>query len=239
MEGDDGKDAAVPQTVKSGVERAGETPELVVDGDAQRLKHPPRGMPVPPRRRRDGRGNDVGTLQGGLDGGCLPRAADGTGDLTGEPFLAVGEKNIGKRPLVQCVHKVGGSLPALAHAHVERRVRVKRKTARAGVELMRGNADVEKDAVHGGNAEGGKHLVHFGEIRLHHRDGKTRQRRAGFLDGVGVAVERNKSAARKARGDGSAVPAAARRAVKIDAVRLDRQRIDGLVQEDGNMTLMI
>ena len=100
---------------------------------------------------------------------------------------------------------------------------------------MRGNADVEQNTVHGGNIECGKHLVHLGEIRLHHGGGKPRKRRACRLDGVGVAIEGDEPAVRETRGDGFAVPAAARRAVKIDPFWVDLQRVNGLFQENGNV----
>ena len=88
------------------------------------------------------------------------------------------------------------------------------------------------------SAEKGEVVIEEGVEDVHEdevREGDEHLVPAGFLDGVGVAVERNKSAARKARGDGSAVSAAARRAVKIDAVRFDCKSFNCLLQQNGCM----
>ena len=72
---------------------------------------------------------------------------DGAGDAAGRALLAVLEENVGERRLGQAVDEVGGRGAGLAHPHVERAVLLEGEAAGGLVELHRGDADVEHDAV--------------------------------------------------------------------------------------------
>jgi hypothetical protein len=56
----------------------------------------------------------------------------------------------GRKLTLGCLcHNVGRSRSGTAHAHVERTVVAEGKPARGLVELHRGDAEVENDAIHG------------------------------------------------------------------------------------------
>ena len=78
----------------------------------------------------------------------LALANDGGGDASGEAFLAVGLEDAGELAVrVRVEHLGRGDAGRLVHPHVERRVVAVGEAALRFVELERGDAEVEQDAV--------------------------------------------------------------------------------------------
>ena len=69
------------------------------------------------------------------------------------------------------------------------------------------------------------------KVGLYQGGRQTAQPLPRLCDGVGVLVQRNQPTGSQPGGDGVGVTAAAGGAVQIDAVGLDAQRLDGLVQQ--------
>ena len=103
------------------------------------------------------------------------------------------------------------------------------------VELHRRDADVERDAVDGGEAAAAGDRVELGEAALDQRQpaGEFGDERRPAGDRRGIAVDRNDARAgfeQRAR-----ISAGAEGAVDGDAAGTRRQRAEGLSEEHGNM----
>src|SRR5262249_38691516 len=89
------------QRVQSGIQGARQDLQFLVDGDADRLEHPPSRMsPGPAGGRRDGIAYEVGQLTRTVDG---PGSHDRPGDAPGEAGLSIGAEQVSERafrPLV-------------------------------------------------------------------------------------------------------------------------------------------
>ena len=92
--------------------------------------------------------DDVGQRFGGADRCHLPGRDDGEGDAARMALLAELEDDIGEIALARLRHHVGGARAVDAHAHVKRPVEPEREAALGLVELHRGHAEIEHDAVH-------------------------------------------------------------------------------------------
>ncbi len=144
MERHDGEPPARHQQPLGRLQTAVELAELVVDGDAQRLKGA--GRRVEPGLDSRHRGaDDVGELEGALDRLALSRRDDGSGDPAGKALLAEVADQAGEIVLGKDGDEIGGALPGSAHAHVERPVQAKRKPASGAVELDRRDAEIKRD----------------------------------------------------------------------------------------------
>ena len=93
------------------------------------------------------------------------------------PLLAELEDDVGEIALRGLRHHVGGARAVAAHAHVERAVEPEREAALGLIELHRGHAEIEHDAVDRGVAEFFRDAIELGEARL-----DQRQSASGRLD---------------------------------------------------------
>ena len=211
----------------------------MVDRNAQRLERAPRGVFVfAPLRRRHGTGHDIGQLKRCFNGGRLPRLHDLARDLPGKGFLAVIAQDAGQLFPALGVHEVGGGLALLAHPHVQRGVRPVRKAPGRVVQLVAGNAQVQQRAIDLLNAQLLQSLSGVAEVDLYHRGRQARQPRPGGLYRVRVLVQRDEPPALCAvqpEGDLPGVSRAARRAVQVNACRVDGKPVQALVQQHRDM----
>ena len=109
------------------------------------------------------------------------------------------------------------------------------------VKLRGGNAEVKEHSVHAADAQLVQHRVKRAEVAVDERDlieivAKAAVRR---FDGGLVAVERDEPARCQAAHDLERMAGAAERAVHINAVRLDGERIEALVQQHRLMTVVL
>src|SRR5690606_35891307 len=114
---------------------------------------------------------------------------DHAGDAAGMALLAIEAEDAGKIARLEAVDHVGRARTLALHAHVERAVVTERKAALRLVELHRGDAYVEDDAVDlalGRRVERGEAAMDEPEppadLRLQHPAGRNR---------IGVAVDRD------------------------------------------------
>ena len=231
VEGDDGQATTHIQAIEGGVQRRGQAIQLAIDGDAQRLKHPTGGVAVAAGRGGHRTADDVCQLQGGFNGGFFAFPHDGAGDGTGELLLAVAPEDVGQLPLVQRSHQIGGGGPLLTHPHIQRGVVMVRKTALGCVQLVRRHADVQQNAVHPVDAQLVQRLTHMHKIGLHQRGGQALQTGTCRGDGVGVLIQRDQATRGETRGDQIGVSASSGRAIQVDAVGSDAQRLNGLLRQ--------
>ena len=141
-----------------------------------------------------------------------PVGDDGAREAPRGALLAKVEEDIGEFGLARLGQKVRRGLAAPFHPHVERRVLAQREAALGLVELHRGDADVERDAV-----EVVAVRVEVAEAGLHEFQpvGEFSRERGAAADGGRVAVERDHGCA--ARQQGAAIAAGAESAVEIEA----------------------
>ena len=102
-----------------------------------------------------------------------------------EALLAERRDDGGKIALGRRVDHVGGARPVAAHAHVERAVLAEGKSALGLVELHRGDAEIEHDAVDRVMAEAARDRFEIGEPVLDQREPAARP-----LDQLGAARDR-------------------------------------------------
>ena len=106
----------------------------------------------------------------GPDRFFLPLALDRRGDQRRVALFAVFKQDAAELLAAPAVdHLVSGQLLRAVHAHIERRVLHVGKAALRMVELGRGHAQIEQDAVRPGEAESCEHLVDIAEIALDRR----------------------------------------------------------------------
>ena len=188
-------------------------------------------MTVPAIGGGHGFPHDIRQLGGGHNRRSRPPAKDFAGDGPGVFFFSIPEQDVGQLFVRQAVHQVGGGDAALAHPHVQRGLHVVGEPASRLVQLVRGDADVQQHAVHPVHPQRFQHLSHLGEICLHHDGGKALKPLAGLLDCIRIPVQGDQTAGGEPGGNRERMPAAARRAVQIHAVRPDVQRLYGLLQQ--------
>ena len=148
MEGDDGQPAAGLQRPLGGKQRAGELAELVIDEDAQRLEDAGRRVDLVLRiaadmrldRRRQGRAcARTGASRAAARSSRAMRPACRSSPR--KPKMRARSPGL-KRLTTSAAVSAGPR-----HAHVERAVGAEREAAIGLVELHRGDADVEHDAI--------------------------------------------------------------------------------------------
>ena len=103
---------------------------------------------------------------------------------------------------------------------------------------MAGNAEVQQRTVYLLDAEALEGLSGVAEVYLHHRGREPGQPRPGGLHRVGVLVEGDEPPALCAvqpEGDLPGVSRAARRAVQVNACRVDGKPVQALVQQHRDM----
>ena len=132
---------------------------------------------------------------------------------------------------------VGSARTVAAHAHVERPIEAERKAALRLIELHRGHAEVEHDAVDGGKPTAFHNRFQFRKaildqfeaaLRLRHEIGAARDRAL-------VAIDTDDACSRR-REDQARVAAGAEGGVDIDAAGTDTEQLDGAAAEHGNVT---
>ena len=96
--------------------------EFVVDGDAQRLKHPRRRMGLLGRRGWRDSGDEARKLQGRDERRGCPVGDDGAGDAAGGALLAEMKEDVRQLFDARLGENVGGGHAAPFHTHVERGV---------------------------------------------------------------------------------------------------------------------
>ena len=146
MEGHDDEPAAGLQDSFGGGERRHQLGQLLVDENPQRLERPRRRMDLV-RLGTDHAADDIRQRLGGDDRRLLAGGDDGARDAARMALLAELEDDVGQIALGCLRHHVGGARPLGAHAHVERAVEPEREAALGLVELHRGHAEIEHDAV--------------------------------------------------------------------------------------------
>jgi hypothetical protein len=86
--------------------------------------------------------------------GAAKRASgdDGTRDPAGMPLFAIALNEFGQSALGQRVYQLFGAGPIAAHAHIQGTVEAEGKSTLCLVDLHRGDAEIEGDAVDGADA---------------------------------------------------------------------------------------
>ena len=108
-----------------------------------------------------------GQLAAALDGRAAALGDDATGDGARATLLAVAIDQVGQVGLVQRVDQLGGGLPARGvEAHIERGIGGEAEAAPTVGELIRGEAEVEQDAVHRGEVRRAGEFGQRGEVAL-------------------------------------------------------------------------
>ena len=181
-------------------ERPAKLAEFVVDEDAQRLERARRRMDVV-RPHAHRRGDDPRERGGGFDRRLGARADDGAGDAARMPLLAEDEDDVGEIALAGVGDDIGGARAFAAHAHVERPVVAEGEAARGGVELHRGDAEIEHDAVDAVEAVGARNRIEIGEAILDQRQPAVRAplKVVAQSQRAGVAVDADDLAVRGGR----------------------------------------
>ncbi len=171
--------------------------------------------------------------------GRLQRAGgnDRARDAARLAFFAIGIEHIGNRLLVRRIEEIGGTLALLAHAHVERAVGREGEAAMRLVELHRRDADIHHHAVDLRDPRCRHDVEHFGEaVRVQHEARRIFARfgpGAPGGDRIGIAIEgMDRRAAFEQR---AGIAAGAEGGVDHDVARLRVERLDHLVEEDGDM----
>ncbi len=121
--------------------------KLIVDEDAQRLEHARRRVDLVARLASDMGLDCVGKVERAFEGPLLPARLDHAGDTSGMALFAQEIEDPGQIARLEGVDDVGSVDARLRHAHVERTVMPEGKAALRFIELHRGDADVEHDAI--------------------------------------------------------------------------------------------
>ena len=188
---------------------------------------PPRHDALDHLRQREGRRER-------RDGAVM---RDGAGDAARGALLAELIDEIGERALLHAVDDVGGAAPALLHPHVERPVGAEREAALRLVELHRGDADVEDDAVERQHFLARRLGGEIRETRLRKSEPPAEllhQRRTGG-DRFRIAVERQHPRVRRRFENRARISARAECAVEIFSARARFERGEGFCTKHGNV----
>ena len=143
--------------------------------------------------------------------------------------------NVGNLGFVRFVDEIGRAHAGLLHPHVERSVGLKGKAALGAVELHRGHADIEGDAIDLIDAALGERLDHAREA-LRHQNQHTvivGFERTAFGDRIGIAIEGDDPGSRGE--DRTGVTAGAEGAVDMGFAGHGREARDHFVEENGYM----
>jgi hypothetical protein len=167
VEADDAQSPAGLQQIEGLLERPVERAEFVVDEDADGLEAAGRGV-LARLAARDRAGDHGGEPAGGADRGLGACHADGPRNAPGVAFLAVLEQHSrqltlghGREPVRRAGARAG------IHAHVQRPVAQEAEAARGVVQLRRGDAEIEQDAVEAIREAGAaRDCSQFGKIAL-------------------------------------------------------------------------
>src|SRR5579862_9409883 len=231
MKGDHDQAAAGCERAFRSVEAASEFAELVIHMDAEGLKRSGGWM--------DGkaggfcslcRRHDLGQLQRRRQRACRN---DGAGDTARIALFAQARNDLDQIFFVGRIGEVGGASTFAAHAHVERTFGTKRKAALRLVELERGSAEIEHDAV---GARAGEQHIELRELAPHEREAaaELRHQILAARDGVGIAIDAEHAAIGGFE-NGAGIAAAAEGAVDIMLAVLGREQREHFVQHHGKM----
>ena len=122
---------------------------------------------------------------------------------------------VGQRPGIGPIDHLGGAVAAARHAHVERAVRGEREAAARVVELHRGDAEIEDDAVQPAHPVRREQLGHVAKAALeHHQPGMVGGQLPGARDGGRIAID-GEHPRRAGLQDRAGVAAGAERGVEI------------------------
>ncbi len=196
--------------------------------DADRLEGPRRRVLLVVRLVAQRLAHDVRQLAGARQ---RARGDDRLCDAARTRLLAIVEKDVGDLRLVRFVDEVGGGHPLTRHTHRQRPVLLEAEAALGLIELHRRDADIHGDAIHG-------HETARLQFAVERRKGRLDQHQpaaAGRDDGL-AAFDRVRIAV---KGGHLGSPLEERQTVatgtkgRVDDARtgLDRERIDGLVEE--------
>jgi hypothetical protein len=236
VEGDHAEAGAAGEAAADRVEAALERAELVVHRDAERLEDA--GRRVAATGARDDVRDGVGEVAGGAEGTVAADVHEMGHDADGGVFLAVFAEDADEFLGRLLVHDVGGRARGVgAHAHIERAVVLEREAAGGGVELVRGDADVDEGAADLVDAELVEHGGGVGVVCLAQGEavGVFGEALAGVGEGIGVAVEPDDTGAGLEEALG--VAAAAEGAIEEEDAGRGSQKADDLVGEDGNVVV--
>ena len=235
MEGDDREPAAGREQSLGGVEAALQLAELVVHGDAERLKCSGCRIDAAGLRRHH-LAHDRRELTGAPDRRRFPGGEDGAGDAPREALLAVKKDNVGERRLGQRIDEIRRRRPLPLHPHVERPVGTEGQAASGIVELRRGRAEVEGDAGDIGNPECGQQLFHVAVAAFDQRQPAGSLRRQGRAAGdrIRVAIDGVDAAAHGLE-QGARIAAAAERTVDVNPVVTRGERVNRLGEKNRDV----
>ncbi|MCY1235978.1 hypothetical protein D9M72_486120 [compost metagenome] len=210
-----------------------ELAEFVVDENAQRLEDAGRRMYLVFCLARRHHLDQARKVAGRLEGLLGPALLDCAGNAARLLLFAEKTEDADEIGDLGTVDDIGGRNARGRHAHVERPLLLEGEAALCLIDLHRGNADIEHDAVQPlGRRIGGK----FGELRMNKLQpstplgdlllaGGNRRRVAVERDDVGAGLE-----------DCGAVAARTEGAIEDDLAGRRLERRENLRQEDGNVT---
>ena len=231
----DGEPTARPKRALGGVKRGDEFAKLVVDGDAQSLKRPGGRMYLAGFSRRDALDHRR-QLTRRQERRLLAVMDNGAGDAARGALLAIIIEDVGQRFLFRLVDDLRRATAPPFHPHVERPVAAKGKAALGLVELHRGNANVEHDAIERQEIFPRGDLLQLGKARL-----DQGQPAGGLFDEPGsakhrqrVAIESQHARARKFE-QGARIAARPEGGVEIASALLRIERRDGLGEQHGRV----
>ena len=132
---------------------------------------------------------------------------------------------------------VGGGRAVLAHPHVERTAKAKRKAAAGLVKLHRGHPDIHHDAVDGIDALGGADLGKRGKSRFDQRQpsGRSIDEIEPAGDGGSVAVDADHPGSRNVENH-PAIAAGPEGGIDVNAAITRIEHPDGLAAKHGDMS---
>src|SRR3954447_11298195 len=156
-----------PQQVEGGSKTGLQRLELLVDGDAERLEDPCRGVRPTPKtrvRRRDSL-DQCGELLGGRDRRDAAGIDDRPCDARRLGLLAIAPEEGGQLGRVERGEQVGGgNAPRRIEAHVEWAARPEAEATLAIRQLIARQPEVEQTSVHGTEAGTGRDLGELAEV---------------------------------------------------------------------------
>jgi hypothetical protein len=150
------------------------------------------------------------------------------------PLLAVAGDHVREFPLVQLREQVcRRARTARVQAHVQRALLAEREAAVGAVELHRGDAEVEQDAVDRSDAEAIQDVGEVREVRSHER---RPPERAGVERCARVRVDCDEPAARaEPRVDRPRMSAGTEGRVDVRPAATDREALERLGRHDGDV----
>src|SRR6266567_4480733 len=241
MERDDHPPPPALEQAEAGGQPPFQAPQLVVHRNPQGLEGPGRRveplLPCPPGDRPL---DQVGELQGGLDGCLRPRPDDETDNPLCPALLAVLPDDPDELLFGEPVHQLhGGFSLAGVHPHVERGVLLKTESPLPAIQLVGRNPQVEQEAVDPGDAELREKLAELGEIPV--KEPRPRPKRSEPVAGRSqrrlVPVEADQDAV-GGRGlqDQGRMAGAAKGPVQVNPARLWGEKAEDLRRQDRHMS---